>query len=112
MERLLNGKKEFKICIKATIDPAIPGLPPNLVEVLRTVENIITDTDAFYQGTTHLIMDILTEASAKMPQQVQSPVIGDFNKVEAMQTISMYAGSNWDNAITYKGVTKDVDEAS
>jgi hypothetical protein len=111
-----STKKNFKICIRMTIDTDTLGLPDNLDAKLQSVENIITDTEQFYDWTTQYIENILTYVPPPpmtKPSPVQVlPEIENIGNTMMAQTIQVIPDIGWNSAIEYKGVTKDVDETS
>lgn len=108
------AKKNIKISIRMILDPDAHGLPAGLDEKLQSVENIITDTEAFYTWTTQYMENILTHVPvmSKHPRVPPSPDLEITGKTAMAQTLEYLPGDAWDNAIVYKGVTKDVDETS
>ncbi len=97
-----------------TIDTDTSGLPDNLDVKLQSVENIITDTEQFYDWTTQYIENILTYVPPlTKPSPVQVlPEMENIGKTIMAQTIQVIPDIGWNSAIEYKGVTKDVDETS
>jgi hypothetical protein len=96
------------------IDTDTPGLPDNLDVKLQSVENIITDTEQFYDWTTQYIENILTYVPplTKLSPAPVLPRTENIGKTVMAQTIQVVPDIGWNSAIEYKGVTKDVDETS
>jgi hypothetical protein len=105
-------KKKLKISITATIDPALSESPLDVELILRSVQNIITDTNEFYHRSDVFITEMLNEsiAIARANGTLSAPPkhVPEGKNLIMMSAINLADSSAY---IAYDGVTKDVEDS-
>jgi len=105
---MIKMENEIKICINATLNPEDPVFREKMDILLGSVENVLTDTEEFYNATTALIKEMIVISARRKDIELndfrpQHPG-GKFKPNLTEEEILEYLR----NALVYKGIVKHV----